>query len=254
MSLRFLFIITVVLCTILSCSSSNQTTQQSPPDHHTAQNALDWQGTYSGILPCASCSGIETEISLNNDQTYVLTQEYLDKQNVFTSKGKFTWQNNNIQLEDSASKDSKIIFKVEEGRLRKLDTQGNQIEGAMADNYILFKSGNFEIENTKWVLSEINGNIIEGKSETHYLIFHSKERRLEAKANCNSLSFNYKIRNQQELRVNQGMSTLMACPDTTELSLAKALNKSIKINRDADILSFYGKDQQVLIKCVKSQE
>lgn len=254
MSLRFLFIITVVLCTILSCSSSNQTTEQSPPDHHTAQNALDWHGTYSGVLPCASCPGIETEITLNKDQTFVLTQEYQDKQSIFTSKGKFTWHNNNIHLEDSANNDSKIIFKVEEGRLRKLDIEGNKIEGALANNYILKKNGNPEVENIKWFIASINGKVIKGKQEAYYLIFHSKDRRMEARANCNSLNFNYKIRNQQDLAVNQGMSTLMACSDTTEQILVKAVNKSIKIKRDSDTLSFYAKDQAALIKCIKAQE
>lgn len=250
---RSIFIITAVLTTTLSCSSSNQTANSTSLNSHEAQNSLDWQGSYSGVLPCASCPGIETELTLNSDQTFALTEKYLEKENIFSRKGKFTWQSNTIQLEDSASTDSKTIFKVEEGRLRKLDIQGNKIEGALADNYILHKNGNVEIENIKWVLTEINGKLIKGKSETHYLIFHSKDSRMEAKANCNSLSFNYKIRNQQDLIVKQGISTLMACPDTTEQTLMKSLTQSVKIKRNSDTLFFYGKDQQALIKCVKTE-
>ena len=37
---------------------------------HTAENALDWNGTYKGILPCADCEGIKTELELNSDKTY----------------------------------------------------------------------------------------------------------------------------------------------------------------------------------------
>ena len=42
------------------------------PDMHNAQNALDWNGTYQGLLPCASCEGIATELVLNDDGTYRL--------------------------------------------------------------------------------------------------------------------------------------------------------------------------------------
>ncbi|HSH50375.1 MAG TPA: copper resistance protein NlpE N-terminal domain-containing protein, partial [Bacteroidales bacterium] len=31
-----------------------------PPDMHTSEISLDWQGTYKGVLPCADCPGIET--------------------------------------------------------------------------------------------------------------------------------------------------------------------------------------------------
>ena len=34
------------------------------PDMHTTMNSLDWDGTYTGILPCADCKGIETNITL----------------------------------------------------------------------------------------------------------------------------------------------------------------------------------------------
>ena len=36
---------------------------------HNAQNSLDWNGTYKGVLPCADCAGIEKEITLYKDQT-----------------------------------------------------------------------------------------------------------------------------------------------------------------------------------------
>ncbi|WP_438946633.1 copper resistance protein NlpE N-terminal domain-containing protein, partial [Sediminibacterium sp.] len=58
---RSIFIITAVLTTTLSCSSSNQTANSTSLNSHEAQNSLDWQGSYSGVLPCASCPGIETE-------------------------------------------------------------------------------------------------------------------------------------------------------------------------------------------------
>src|SRR5690606_14856830 len=86
--------------TLISCNNRINKINTGFDDHHTAQNSLDWQGTYSGILPCADCSGIETELTLNEDQTFVLTDIYLGKTDSETNKltGKFEWNGNFINL------------------------------------------------------------------------------------------------------------------------------------------------------------
>lgn len=48
-------------------------------DSHNSQNSLDWQVTYKGITPCADCEGIETEVVLNKDLTYLIKTKYLGK-------------------------------------------------------------------------------------------------------------------------------------------------------------------------------
>src|SRR5665811_2088212 len=73
-------------------------------DAHTSRNSLDWEGTYTGVLPSDDCEGIDTSISLNKDQTYLLKLRYLGtpekKSKDFFSEGKFTWDENgnNISL------------------------------------------------------------------------------------------------------------------------------------------------------------
>ena len=52
---------------------------------HTSQNSLDWQGTYSGVLPCAGCAGRAIQLSLSNDGMYTLNGQY---------SGTFAWQGN----------------------------------------------------------------------------------------------------------------------------------------------------------------
>src|SRR5680860_1196807 len=44
---------------------------------HTSRNSLDWKGIYTGVLPSDDCEGIDTSISLNKDQTYLLKLRYL---------------------------------------------------------------------------------------------------------------------------------------------------------------------------------
>jgi uncharacterized lipoprotein NlpE involved in copper resistance len=49
---------------------------------------------YKGVLPCASCGGILTELSLNPDSlTYILKETYqgkIETDSVFTSNGKYS--------------------------------------------------------------------------------------------------------------------------------------------------------------------
>ncbi len=45
------------LFTFTACENEPKS---STKDEHTAETALDYEGTYKGILPCADCPGIAT--------------------------------------------------------------------------------------------------------------------------------------------------------------------------------------------------
>ena len=138
----------IVLLGITVCCTSQKTKNplvrpDATSDIHSAQNSLDWSGTYSGIVPCASCDGIETELHLGKDLTYTLTTKYLDKQaELYSVNGTFEWIGNNIKLAGITEKDRPNMYKVEENRLRQLDMAGNVITGELEHNYILTKNGN----------------------------------------------------------------------------------------------------------------
>lgn len=106
---------------------------------HNSQNALDWPGTYKGITPCADCEGIETEITLNKDSTFVMHTKYLGKakQKVFEQKGTFSWDESGsiIVLQDLKIKPNEYM--VGENTLMQLDLEGNRITGELADKYVL---------------------------------------------------------------------------------------------------------------------
>ena len=108
---------------------------------HTTENALDWNGTYKGILPCADCEGIKTELELNSDKTYEIKETYLGKGDgkPFESKGSFQFDNKNSSIiELDKAGDSRKYF-VAEGYLKALDIDGKEITGDLADKYQLKK-------------------------------------------------------------------------------------------------------------------
>ncbi|WP_299582845.1 copper resistance protein NlpE [uncultured Sunxiuqinia sp.] len=106
-----------------------------------SQNALDWAGTYEGTVPCANCAGIKTTITLNADNTFSRTEEYLgEKGKPAQDNGTFEWdkEKSSITLKD---KDRNQKYKVGENQLFHLDMSGNVITGDLADKYILRKKG-----------------------------------------------------------------------------------------------------------------
>lgn len=121
--------------TTAAAAGSNSTAS----DMHTSENALDWNGTYEGVIPCADCPGIETKLTLNGDKTYELSVLYQDREKQPTiSKGTFSFDKsgNTITL-DKAGNTTR--YRVKEDGLVMLDADEKEIEGPLKTNYILNK-------------------------------------------------------------------------------------------------------------------
>lgn len=105
---------------------------------HNSRNSVDWAGSYQGTIPCADCPGIKMHVIINEDGTFKLNSEYLERENTFADEGTFTWIKNGSTVL-LKGKETNQEFKVGENRLFYLDTEGNLIDGPNADNYILSK-------------------------------------------------------------------------------------------------------------------
>ncbi len=105
---------------------------------HTSENSLDWAGTYETTLPCADCPGIKSIITLNDDETFAISNEYLERSTINKDSGKFMWHDNGSVVHLS-SEETNIKLKVGENKLIQLDTDGNEIEGELADMYVYKK-------------------------------------------------------------------------------------------------------------------
>ena len=102
----------------------------------TSQNSLDWAGSYEGVLPCASCEGIQTLITLQSDHNFFQEKLYLGKdEKILKLMGKITWdeKGQKITLVDGTQ------YLVAENQLIMLDTEGKRITGDLAANYVLKK-------------------------------------------------------------------------------------------------------------------
>ena len=109
---------------------------------HTSQIALDWAGTYEGVLPCADCEGIRTLLTITYELTYELETQYLGRsEEVFKRSGAFSWDDlgRTITLEGIDPSYETNHYQVGEERLFKLDMDGNRIRGEFEERYVLNK-------------------------------------------------------------------------------------------------------------------
>lgn len=125
-------------------STSDSTTKMADTavvDAHNAKNSLDWAGSYTGVVPCADCEGIQTELILNPDMTYVLKTNYMGKDTHFPEdRGTFKWDSSGSKVELIGLKDGPNTYFVGEHTLRQLDMEGKEITGPNADRYLLKKA------------------------------------------------------------------------------------------------------------------
>lgn len=150
-----LFSFAVVSLLLIACSRSEENKTPtaeikldsteiaiSKPSSDNSQTSVDWAGTYFNVLPCASCEGIETWVTLNPDGSFQLKTNYLGlndaREEIFT--GKFEWDPSGsfVQFKGLIG-DAPGKYKVGENRIWHLDQDGKQIKGELADRYILHK-------------------------------------------------------------------------------------------------------------------
>jgi len=99
---------------------------------------IDYYGTYEGTIPAADASGIQTTLSLYDDNTYKLESVYLgkEKDNTFEEHGKYYVNGDLITLQANNQEE---YYKIEDDSLLKLDMDKQEITGTLAENYRLSK-------------------------------------------------------------------------------------------------------------------
>lgn len=211
-----------------------------PSGEHNSRNSLDWEGTYRGILPCADCPGIRTELVLKADGSYKLSRQYQGKSlEIFISEGRFEWDGagNVIELKDAESD----TFKVGENQLIQLDKTGHPIEGNLSEAYVLGKNKAAQtIENSYWKLTERRGKPSSFQSpsgKAPYFILIPEGGKAMGFSGCNRFSGSYETAAGNRLRFIGMASTKMACPQPNpEQEFLEALSITDNYSLNGDTL------------------
>ncbi len=143
------YLIAVVISLILtSCNSKKQQEKNVINDSHTSEISLDWNGTYKGFLPCASCEGILVTVKLENDKTFEITNFYLGTKSdgFVTEKGSFTFTEDGDNIILTLKDGSQQMYAVGENKLIMLTKEGKKSDAEFAKMYELQKVSDEAIE------------------------------------------------------------------------------------------------------------
>ncbi|ROU06641.1 copper resistance protein NlpE [Lysobacter enzymogenes] len=112
---------------------------EAAPAAPAAFDAAAFAGTFSGTLPCADCSGIDTKLELKADGSYALDESYQGKKDGnFKGDGTWTAEENGkrVRLDPNSKSDDDRLFEIaSKDEIRMLDTEGKPIESQL--NYSL---------------------------------------------------------------------------------------------------------------------
>jgi len=115
-------------------------------DEKNLENSSSWEGTYKGLLPCASCPGILTTVKLNNDKTFEKSDFYLDsKDGYFKEKGSFSFTENDGKITMISSKDT-VVYTFDENQSNILNQEEKEIASELADKYVLTKLSDADVK------------------------------------------------------------------------------------------------------------
>ncbi len=223
---------------LAGCKTPQSTDTSALSAGDNSQTSLDWQGMYTGILPCADCEGIRTELQLKQDFTYEMGLKYLGKSDeVIRSNGKFAWNTSGSAI--TLNGDNTQQFIVGENKLIKLDINGKAIDSKLVNNYQLMKSPADGITEKYWKLVELHGQPIKASAmrEAHFIL-KNKDNRVQGNGGCNSFFGTYELQESVgRIRFLQMGSTMMACDGLeNEIEFLKVLEMADNYSVNGDVL------------------
>lgn len=200
-------ILYALIVTLLACNAN------SVPVGDTSKNALDWEGTYYGVLPCADCPGILTTIVLNDDNSFTFSRSYLGKSDAAVKKsGSFSWNDAENQITLKETETSDVIYKVGENKLIP-------VYESKADERFVLTKGNREIVNRYWKLVHVEGATITSdgnqRKEPHFILL-SKDNAVFGNGSCNNFRGTFEL-SDDKLSFSPLAATKMACMETMDV-------------------------------------
>lgn len=245
---KFIFM-TGLICLMVgmsACKSNKEASGTSTSVGDNSRNSLDWAGTYSGIVPCADCPGIETQITLYSNNTYKMSRQYMDQGGItYNYDGNFQWSSDGstITLRNLDEEGVNTHFKVGENILIQLDLKGKEIKGNLASNYVLTKV-NLDIVERYWKLYEIFGQPVDDMEpklmKDAFITLKMDGNRVTGNGGCNGLTGTYELMSGNRIKFSQMASTMMMCPNMeVEQKLTEVLEKADNyyVNGDTLILN-----------------
>lgn len=218
------------------------------PDMHNSRNALDWAGTYEGVLPCADCPGIRTRVVLQADGQFELSTLYLDRQKTpDVTRGRFAWNaaGSDVTLGEAGKAPQ---FRVGEGRLLQLNRDGTAPPWSASERTLTRVAAASSapaspartLQDNTWTLhstADASGQPVPGVAVPgHRFVMRFDAQRLSVTGGCNSMGGSWQLDAQGQLVVGRMASTMKACEPAlmeADRALAAVLAQPLNVKLEA---------------------
>ena len=143
-SLRSLIILVAFVVLHFSCNNNNNSNNNRPQKEDSITQAkypeINFSGTFSGLIPCADCPGIELTVSFNPDSSYSESMIYQERNSSFKDSGQWLRDGKILKVEYSNEQATPRYFLIKsDSTIAWLDGDKKEIEGPLKDHYILKK-------------------------------------------------------------------------------------------------------------------
>jgi len=100
-------------------------------------NDLNPAGIYAGVIPAADCPGISVVAILNDNGTYKITYQYIDRDDsLFTYRGNYKWDSSS-KMVTLDNRELPVYYRLGKISLTQLDMEGKEIKSEFAAMYVL---------------------------------------------------------------------------------------------------------------------
>ena len=104
------------------------------------KSSTNFSGTFSGLIPCADCPGIEVTLSFSPDSSFIESMVYQERSSSFKDSGQWIKDGKLIEVRYNNKKASPHYFLIKsDSIIAWLDADKKEIEGPLKDHYILKK-------------------------------------------------------------------------------------------------------------------
>ncbi len=242
---------TLLLCLIVFFGCGDQNEKQAAAIRH--------DGTYTGILPCADCEGVNYQVTLNTDSTYNEIVVYIGK-NLPPVESTGSWKMKDTNKIDLTMKDGVVQhLEISGSNLIMLDAYGNKIQGILADKFIL-KPGKMKDPeaaadktrdssagsiNGSWNLTELNDKKLDSIDFFRgfpFIDIREADNKFTGSTGCNRINGASTI-NGNYISFSKFVTTKMSCKGDGESKFIDALQTidSYKISENKLMLISSGK-------------
>ena len=245
---NIILVLLILFVGLASCKSTQKTqTNKVNTTGDNSMNSVDWPGIYQGVLPCADCEGIQTQIVLNKDLSYLLDIRYNGKdEKIYQTKGTFTWDENGSKI--TLDSPDKQIYLVGENKLLVIDKNGNRITGDLAGKYIIEKE-KIEITGKYWKLVRLNGQVVKSGNREPFISFRAADNSVNGNNSCNSFNGKYELSDGNKISFSLFAMTKMACiGNETEEEFMQIIEKTTSHSMTSNELIFQDEYETTLAK------